>query len=273
MNDFSKEQPIAPAEMAKAEAMLTPEQRVMSRVRANILAPLDYVELSEDEVKIIRDYSDKASEAGRSEFGRLQKESPANRILQALEQNIGTMQRGDKHRDAAARNIQSLRQNLANWQSRIAEQEGLAQAQGKPKAKEEVIRQLMEVGQKSGIVGFGVDPELCSVAASTVGGDSKRDTILRELGYLPEGTSFSSFFSAPKLEGPQDVNKLMWGGKPSRISPPGNPSGDMVVGLTSDKLPGVVVNLEKWTADRVASFHFNVDSVARSTATIPAVIA
>ena len=271
MNDFSREQQIPPAEIAKAEAMLTPEQRVMSRVRANILTPLDYMELPEDQAKTIRDYSDKASKVVRSEFERLQKESPANMILRVLEQNLETIT-DQRNRSRALANINRLNSSLKEWQNSIAVQEGLNLSLKRSKTKTEIIEQLEQelmVDTSQSVL----DTEFFSFSSNEIGGHDRRDTILRQLGYFPKGVNFMSFFTLPLQADQTDIKKLMWGGTPVQITRLHNPNVRIITGLTSDKLPGVIVNLEQHPKDNLVCFYFNTDAIARSTSTIPAVIA
>lgn len=270
------ERVVPKAEIQRAEARLTPKQRAMSRIRARILAPLEGMGLPKEQVEVIQDYAEEATERARAEFEQLQKESPANRILEALEKNLARLPEGDWQRERHERVMTQLHLNLATWQTRIAEAQSIAFVQGESKSEEELIRALIEAGRESGIIGAGMNPELISIANSSVGEEGV-DLVLRDLGFLPEGVSSNSFFSIAMTEvwlrSFEEKEKLMWSGKPRRIKF-GIVGVTQVIGLTSETLPGVAVVLERWRTDQEeATFHFNTEAIAKSTATIPAVVA
>lgn len=300
MNDFSREQPIAPAEIAKAEAELTakaeaeltPVQRVMSRVIANILTPLDYVELPDDQVGIIRDYSDKAARVAQSEFERLQKESPAQRLIDAFEDERSIMpeEEGQRLVEGAIEHIQS---KVREWQDAVAEAQGVAAINREPKTLDQIVADLIGVAGQQ--VRDGVSQEHRKGIHPTVGilvtdwleggGDVKErmataeraERVLKKLGFLREEATMKALFALPKPSSgktytAEEIHPLRWSEKP--VEKPVRISEDVVAGLQSESMPGVAAEVEMFGGDRaLLSFYFRPEAVTSSVAKIPAVVA
>lgn len=287
MNDLSKEQPVPPAEMARAEASLTPEQRVMNRVRANILAPLGHVDLSDEQKQLIRDYSDKAGEVGRLEFERLKKESPVRRLLEVLTDELALAARDSRHQLLIENSIAVVKSQVREWADSVAETQGLAAIKGETKTVEELVVEQIKVAkqqeehrvprdERRGIrpyIGVLVTDELQAAAdvKKRMATAQTAERLLKKLGFLPEEASLRSLFALPlsgKSYTDSELSQLRWSGKPTRLDQ------EKVTGLQSESTPGVAAQVEQFGGDRaLVWFSFKPEAVARSVAKIPAVTA
>ncbi|MBU2543361.1 hypothetical protein KJ707_02265 [Patescibacteria group bacterium] len=290
MNELPEVKPLTPAEIAQAEktaeGMLSPERRAMSRVRAGILAPMPFMNLPEDQAKIIREYAEKAGDVALSEFERLQKESPIKQLLDAFADELA-LDAKSEHRALFQSAIAHIGREVQMWQADVAEAQGLALIQGENKPLAQIVverinlfKQLEGKNLPQGErVGFR--PIISNIVTEWLeaGGAIKErmataqttERILRKLGFIPDGVSLRALFALPDpeitmssdLSGNEELN---WAGKPVKIS------SEKVVGLQSVSMPGVAAQVQCFGGNRVMiSFEFKPEAVVRSVATIPAV--
>ena len=273
MNDISREQPIPPAEIARAEAQLTPKQRVMNRVRANILAPLGYVRLPESQVKIIYGYAEKASRVAGREYERLQKESPVGRLLDALEEELYIVRGNEKGEGIVENAIFGVRSQVEKWQDNFTEAQGLAVIRGETKTLEEIVIDQIEVARQeekdrvSWIDRGGIRPLIVFDMATVQAGER----LLKETGFLPEQGSLQSLFASPEYQfagrlhlTDSDIEELRWGKWPI--------SQGKVTGLQSDLMPGVFAQVGEVGRNMIiVLLNFTPPAVTKSVAMVPSI--
>lgn len=288
MEESLGEKPIASAENVEAEARLTPEQRLANKVRASIVAPLDRMNLPENEEKTIRTYAEKAVEIALSEFKRLKEESPAKRLVDALTDELSIVAGDQKQQELVRAAIRVVESQIKAWQDDVANAQGLAAIMGETnKPLEQIVVERIAVAkqqvkdkipwnERRGIrpyIGVLITDWLKSGSSviERMATAQTAERILKKLGFLPEGVSIKSLFALPespfnKTSTESELEKLMWGGKPVKVS------FNKVIGLQSEFMPGVAVQVEEFGGNRaLVLFSFKPEAVTRSVAVIPAV--
>lgn len=268
MNDFSREQQIPPEEIAKAEAMLTPKQRTMNEARATVLGPLEKIGLSEEEKAIVTKYADRVGELAGQELERLQTESPLKQIIAAMEKYLPADVHGASKR---LERIQSVARMADKWQSAVTEKQSLALLQGTPKSQQEVVKLLSEQRTPYDAGRF---PTCAGVFVANDADEAKlNNQFLHDLGVLPEGISVDSLFKLPANEwdfskNRDAIDQVIQDGKPTRIL-----GGSTVIGLKSDRLPGVQfwVDRDRYMEKFNTGVLFTPEAIARSITDIPGV--
>lgn len=276
---MSMESPIPPSEIASAEenlGIMHPEQRVMTQVQNSILAPLEAVGYPDDKKEIIREYANKAAEAARAEFIRLQEESPARRIIDALNNELAK-QRGGFHmtEQALTDSIGTVTRQVGFWQKRTGDALGMATLQRKKPTLEEIVRGQIEEHKKNHK--NGLVPRIGNLMTEYLTGagevEDRMETavvaegLLKGLGFLPQEASVRALFTLPKPETPlteEAMGTAIWSGQPTRVH------WDKVTGLQSSSMPGVAATVFEFGGDRaMVWFDFKPEAVAKSVVVIP----
>lgn len=90
MGDLSREQPVPQVEIAKAEAMMTPVRRVMTKARYEIMSH----ESDFNSVGVTKELVEKAAEAAgnraKSEFEAKEQQDPIRRLVEVLGESVQT---------------------------------------------------------------------------------------------------------------------------------------------------------------------------------------
>lgn len=266
MADHLNEQSIPQEEIMEAKRMMTEEQKVMSEARANILGPLDLVELSEQDRDTICRYADLAGEAARREFLRLQRESPVNLLIDVLNK-MRSAAPNELYERMYRSNLYWVNLQLKNWQRAVTIAQGAAEITGQHKTLGEIIPELFEVYKDEEINRVptnwqrGINP--CIFITTDINNPEKLGTerILRNLGFLPKNVPLESIFSLPV----NPSNGL--GENPTRVRE------DLVVGLNSPLMPGVLAEVQArlFTFDNAyVNLRFKPEAIVRSVTKIPA---
>lgn len=109
-----------PAEVRKAESMLTPVQAVMTKARSEVLSHEQDLIAAGVTKQQVKDASDKAGERVRLEFEQKEKEDPLRRIEEALENAAETPEERQQAQEEAGF-LEEFRSRWASW----AKREGL----------------------------------------------------------------------------------------------------------------------------------------------------
>jgi len=83
----------------KAQAVIEPEQAVMSKAREGVLQHLDKTDLPEAEKKVIQNFSDKAGDAALKEYQELQAQNPLKFVKDAVERAKTTIRISTEYTD------------------------------------------------------------------------------------------------------------------------------------------------------------------------------
>lgn len=296
----SAEQQVPQSEQ-RAEEMLSPENRIRSRVRANITGPLDNVDLPDDKKKIILDYSDLAAEAAVEEFERLKAESPAERLKAALSRVRETAE-DTLDRRVIEGSIDTLNQSVAIWRNNVVHVTGGVALHGGLSTKTGAVERLIGQNEKSTFRPWredqsptrfnfnhqGIYPRILlfdtpfperqktEFSEERV---SQIESVLRELGFLPENVGIDSLLnSAEPLKEPEkgwsreEIDRLRFGDKVVSVwNYAGQPR---ILGIKTPSTPGVTAEIARNPAgySSFVTFHFSPEAVARSLPTIPAVL-
>jgi len=241
----------------KAQEEFTPRQRVMSEARAVILGPLAKLELSEVRENAVRVYAEEVAELAGQELDRLQTESPLRQILTAMKEYlpVDVVQPGEK-----AKVIQSIAEMAGEWQTAIREEQGLALLKRQSTSEQKIIEQLWNASV------------LRTRATIFVTDDSgQKDSLnkfLKRLGVLPEGVTVDTLYRLPVTswafhKNPKEIDKAIQEGNPTRLL-----DGKTIIGLESDKLPGVKFRVREYDQRFNVEAQFKPEAISRSVTSV-----